>query len=319
MHYYATIRAMSTRLVFMGSPEFALPTLQVLAEAPYLLVGVVTQPDRPAGRGRKLTPPPIKTLALDLGLPVIQPARLKEPAAIAQLQEWAPDLIVVTAYGQILRPAVLDLPQHGCLNVHASLLPRWRGAAPIQAAILHGDPQTGITIMRMDPGLDTGPILNQRTIAIYPDEDAGSLANRLAELGAKLLVETLPGYLAGEIQPQPQDESQVTYAPMLSKEEGRLNFNQPAESLARRVRAFTPWPGAYTLWQGQPLKILRAHTAHRSAEPTSPRNPGTHANHGGLPAIKANPGLLILDEVQPAGKRAMSGEVFLHGARGWDD
>lgn len=319
MHYYATIRAMSTRLVFMGSPEFALPTLQVLAEAPYLLVGVVTQPDRPAGRGRKLTPPPIKTLALDLGLPVIQPARLKEPAAIAQLQEWAPDLIVVTAYGQILRPAVLDLPQHGCLNVHASLLPRWRGAAPIQAAILHGDPQTGITIMRMDPGLDTGPILNQRTIAIYPDEDAGSLANRLAELGAKLLAETLPGYLAGEIQPQPQDESQVTYAPMLSKEEGRLNFNQPAESLARRVRAFTPWPGAYTLWQGQPLKILRAHTAHRSAEPTSPRNPGTHANHGGLPAIKANPGLLILDEVQPAGKRAMSGEVFLHGARGWDD
>lgn len=319
MHYYATIRAMSTRLVFMGSPEFALPTLQVLAEAPYLLVGVVTQPDRPAGRGRKLTPPPIKTLALDLGLPVIQPARLKEPAAIAQLQEWAPDLIVVTAYGQILRPAVLDLPQHGCLNVHASLLPRWRGAAPIQAAILHGDPQTGTTIMRMDPGLDTGPILSQRTIAIYPDEDAGSLANRLAELGAKLLAETLPGYLAGEIQPQPQDESQVTYAPMLSKEEGRLNFNQPAESLARRVRAFTPWPGAYTLWQGQPLKILRAHAAHRSAEPTSPRNPGTHANHGGLPAIKANPGLLILDEVQPAGKRAMSGEVFLHGARGWDD
>jgi methionyl-tRNA formyltransferase len=302
---------MQTRIVFMGSPEFALPTLHGLA-AHYPVVGVVTQPDRPAGRGRQLTPPPVKQLALQLGLPVIQPQRLKEPEAMQQLQEWAPDVIIVAAFGQILRPAVLDLPPYGCVNVHASLLPRWRGAAPIQAAILHGDPQTGITIMRMDPGVDTGAILSQQATPILPDDTAGSLAERLAELGAGLLLETLPAHLKGEIQPQPQLGEMATYAPMLSKEDGLLDFSQPADALARRVRAFHPWPGAFTTWEGQPLKIHRARAVDA---PSS--SPGTTYTHAGLPALGCAAGLLLLDEVQPAGKRSMPGEVFLRGAKNW--
>ena len=305
---------MRALIVFMGSPEFAVPSLRLLASGPYPVVGVVTQPDRPAGRGRALSPPPVKSLALELGLPVIQPERLNDPAAMAQLQDWNPDLIVVAAYGQILRRAVLDLPQWGCLNVHASLLPRWRGAAPIQAAILDGDAQAGVTIMRMDTGVDTGPLLSQRLTPIHPDETAGSLGARLAELGAGLLLDTLPGYLNGEIQPRPQDDSQVTYAPMLRKEDGRLDFNQPAEYLSRRVRAFNPWPGAFTTWRGQPLKILRAHAVKAGPMPA-----GRRTSLDDLPAISANPRLLVLDEVQPAGKRAMPGDVFLRGARDWHD
>jgi len=303
---------MSARIVFMGSPEFAVPVLRRLAEGPYPVVGVVTQPDRPSGRGRSLSAPPVKALAQTLGLPLIQPERLKDPPAMVQLQAWAPDLVVVAAFGQILRRAVLELPRWGCLNVHASLLPRWRGAAPIQAAILHGDPQTGVTLMRMDPGVDTGPLLSQRLTPILPDETAGELAARLAELGAGLLLDTLPGYLAGEIQPQPQDHSQATYAPLLNRADGALDFHQPAEQLARRVRAFNPWPAAFIPWQGQPLKILRAHAASGDAPP-----PGSRLNLGDLPALSASPGLLVLDEVQPAGKRPMPGQVFLRGRRGW--
>jgi len=290
---------MDTRIVFMGSPEFALPTLTALARN-FNVVGVVTQPDRPAGRGRNLTPPPVKELAAELDLPVIQPARLSAPEAMRQLQLWAPELIVVAAFGQILRPAVLDLPKYGCINVHASLLPRWRGAAPIQAAILHGDETTGVTIMLMDPGVDTGSILSQRAVRILEDDTAGSLSTRLAVVGAELLTETLPRYLSGELQPQPQDERQATYAPMLKKAAGELDFNQPAEQLARQVRAFHPWPGAYMFWQGQRLKIHQAHAAP-----------------GGLPAVGAVNGVLVLDKLQPAGKKPMPGDVFLRGARGW--
>lgn len=295
----------------MGSPEFALPTLRGLAEN-YTVAGVITQPDRPAGRGRELTPPPVKRLAVQLGLPVIQPQRLKEPQAMQQIQAWASDVIVVAAFGQILRPAVLDLPPFGCVNVHASLLPRWRGAAPIQAAILEGDPQTGITIMRMDPGVDTGPILRQRAIRILLEDTAGSLAERLAELGARLLLDTLPAYLRGEIQPQQQEDTLATYAPMLSKADGQLDFSQPADILARRVRAFHPWPGAFTLWEGQMLKILRTHPVE---EPSSV--PGATTIHAGQPALACAAGLLVLDEVQPAGKRPLPGEVFLRGAKNW--
>lgn len=298
-------------IVFMGSPEFALPTLRALAGS-YRVVGVVTQPDRPAGRGRQLTPPPVKVLAQELSLPVIQPNRLREPDAMEQLRAWAPDLIVVAAFGQILRPEVLDLPAFGCINVHASLLPRWRGAAPIQAALLAGDEQTGITIMKMDPGVDTGAVLSQRATAIQPDDTAASLGERLARIGAELLVETLPTYLSGDLMPQSQDGSQVTDAPMLKKEDGQLDFQQPATSLARRVRAFNPWPGAYTHWQGQGLKIHRAH-----AVDTPSPGAGRTCIHGGLPAIATGQGLLVLDEVQPAGKKAMPGKVFLQGARGW--
>ncbi len=302
---------MTFRIVFMGSPEFALPSLRALA-AGYNVVGVVTQPDRPAGRGRALTPPAVKVLAQELVLPVIQPERLKEPAAMQQLQEWAPDAIVVAAFGQILRPAVLNMPPFGCVNVHASLLPRWRGATPVQAAILNNDAQTGVTIMRMDPGVDTGPVLAQRLIPILPTDTGVSLGERLASLGADLLMDTLPGYLHGEITPRAQDEQGATYAPMLKKDDGRLDFCETSEALARRVRAFNPWPGAYTAWIGQILKVHRAHAVGGAS-----LEPGMTAVHAGLPAVACKEGWLVLDEVQPAGKRPMSGEVYLHGAREW--
>lgn len=317
---------MSIRTVFMGSPDFALPTLRALA-AHYSVVGVVTQPDKPAGRGQVLTPPPVKGLAQELGLLVIQPVRIREPEAMAQLLAWQPDLIVVAAFGQILRPAVLDLPPYGCINVHASLLPRWRGAAPIQASILHGDAETGITIMRMDAGVDTGPLLSQRALPISPEDTAGTLGVKLANLGAELLIDALMGYMNGAIQPQPQDTTEPTYAPMLKKEEGQLDFSQPVEALARCVRAFNPRPGAYTLLEGQ---ILKVHQAHAALTPTPlPRgegegvrgrgepHPGWRVVHQGLPAIAAADGLLVLDEVQPAGKKSMPGNAFLQGARIW--
>jgi methionyl-tRNA formyltransferase len=303
---------MQPRTVFMGSPEFALPTLRALA-AHYPLVGVITQPDRPAGRGNLLTPPPVKLLAQELGVAVIQPRRLREPEAMAQLREWAPELIVVAAFGQILKPEVLDLPRYGCINVHASLLPRWRGAAPIQAAILNGDAQTGITIMIMDPGVDTGPTLAQQAMPILADDTARTLSERLALTGGELLIATLAGYLSAELRPQPQDGSTATYAPMLKKEDGLLDFSRPAGQLANRVRAFDPWPGAYMLWQGQMLKILHAHTA----ETILTLDPGTALVEQRLPAVVTGAGLLVLDEVQPAGKKPMPGKVFLQGARGW--
>jgi methionyl-tRNA formyltransferase len=238
-----------TKIVFMGSPDFAVPTLRVLA-AHYEMVGVVTQPDRESGRGHALKSPPIKILADELGLNVIQPEKLRAPEAMNQLRIWNPDLIVVAAFGQILKPDVLALPPNGCINVHASLLPRWRGAAPIQAAVLAGDSQTGVTIMSMDQGVDTGAIINQRTMKIEDDDSAGSLSRKLAHLGADLLIETLPRYLSGELKPQPQNESRATYAPMLKKEHGLLDFTKPVEELVRGVRAFNPWPGAYFEWNG---------------------------------------------------------------------
>ena len=204
------------KIVFMGSPDFAVPALRILA-AHYDVAGVVTQPDRKSGRGHALKSPPIKTLADELGLNVIQPEKLRAPEAMNQLRLWSPDLIVVAAFGQILKPDVLSLPPRGCINVHASLLPRWRGAAPIQAAILAGDSQTGVTIMKMDQGVDTGAIIHQHTIKIEDDDTAGSLSEKLSRLGADLLIETLPRYLSGELKPQTQDESKAIYAPMLKK------------------------------------------------------------------------------------------------------
>jgi len=301
---------MSPRIVFMGSPDFALPTLRALAEQ-YAVVGVVTQPDRQAGRGRRLGSPPVKRLALELGIPVIQPDSLRRPEVMEQLRGWGADLIVVAAFGQILRPEVLDLPRLGCVNVHASLLPRWRGAAPIQACLLAGDNQTGITIMKMDAGVDTGPMLRQRAIPIAPDDTAGALSEKLSRLGADLLVETLPDYLSGELQPQPQEDSQATYAPMLNKKDGLLDFNHPADELARRVRAFNPWPGAWMAWRGEPLKIHCAHVVPGKADP------GKMLIYQGWPALGTAEGLLVLDEVQPAGKKTMAGKAFLAGARDW--
>jgi methionyl-tRNA formyltransferase len=299
-----------TRVVFMGSPDFALPTLRGLADA-YDVVGVITQPDRASGRGRAVKPPRVKLLALELSIPVIQPEKLRQPEAMEQLRTWNPDLIVVAAFGQILRQNVLDLPRFGCINVHASLLPSWRGAAPINAAILHGDEETGITIMKMDVGLDTGPILSQRSIRLTRDDTAGSVFEKLSHLGADLLIETLPNYLAGKIQPVPQPEEGATYAPMLKKEEGKLDFTRPADELERRVRAFNPWPGAFMDFDGALLKIHRAHVESGEAEV------GQRLIYQDQPAVGAGGGLLILDEVQPVGKKSMSGKSFLAGARHW--
>jgi methionyl-tRNA formyltransferase len=234
---------------------------------------------------------------------------------VEQLRAWAPDLIVVAAFGQILRAEVLELPAHGCLNVHASLLPRWRGAAPIHAAILAGDAHTGVTIMKMDAGLDTGPILSQRRMPLTADDTTGSASARLAELGADLLLETIPGYLSGAIAPVPQPVEGVTLAPMLHKEQGRLDFTQPADELQRRVRAYQPWPGAFMELDGARLKLLRTHVAPGDA--AAGERLVCRDETDELPAVGAGGGLLVLDEVQPAGRKPMTGRAFLAGVRNW--
>ena len=302
---------MSIRIVFMGSPEFALPVLSTLAGS-YHVVGVITQPDRASGRGRELKAPPVKTLALELNIPIMQPEKLRAPEAMEQLRAWAPDLIVVAAFGQILKKDVLEMPCYGCINVHASLLPRWRGAAPINAAILAGDEETGVTIMQMDVGLDTGPMLSKRSIRLTPTDTAGSVFERLSQLGADLLIETLPAYLAGELVPQPQPEEGLTYAPMLKKEEGKLEFTHAADELERRIRAFNPWPGAFMDFDGAMLKVHRAHVEAGNVEV------GQRLVVQNQPAVGARGGVLVLDEVQPAGKKSMSGKSFLSGARNWE-
>ena len=304
---------MTSRLVFMGSPEFSVPILRGLTDQ-YSVVGVVTQPDRPSGRGRSLSSPPVKWLADELGLPVFQPERLKEPAALQRLQDWHPDLIVVAAFGQILRKEVLELPTHGCINVHASLLPRWRGAAPIQAALLHGDRETGVTIICMDPGVDTGPTLTQRALPIQPDDTAASLGERLSRLGAQLLLETLPSYLRGELTPQPQDETRATYAPQLKKR--TVGWTLPSPQKHWSVACAHSIPGPV------PIRIGRG-CRSRSCALTSPRlNISPTAIHVGQrcsvqkqPAIGTADGLLVLDEVQSAGKKPMPGKAFLAGVR----
>jgi methionyl-tRNA formyltransferase len=298
------------RIVFLGSPDFAVPSLEALASH-YHVIGVVTQPDRPAGRGRRLRPPAVRLAAHRLSLPVVQPPRLASPEALDAIRSWAPDLIVVAAFGQLLRTSLLDLPRLGCLNVHASLLPRWRGASPVQAAILAGDATTGVSLMRMDPGLDTGPLLAQRAIPIAPDDTGGSLAARLAELGAALLLETLPGYVSGSVQPTPQDDSRSTHAPLLSKADGALDPTDPAVLLARSVRAYDPWPGTYVDWQERRMAILAAHAAPALEH----QPPGVAVLAGDRPAITTTDGLLVLDRVQPVGKKPMTGEAFLRGNR----
>ena len=301
---------MTFRIVFMGSPDFALPTLKALNDN-FNVVGVVTQPDRPSGRGRKLHQPDIKRLAIKLELPYVQPVSLKEVSAVEKLKEWSPDVIVVAAFGQILRENVLNLPPFGCVNVHASLLPRWRGAAPVQAALLH-DVITGVTIMKMDKGLDTGPILSQRALPIADDMTAGVLFDQLAQMGADLLIDTLPKYIDGEIKPQPQDDQKATYATRLKKEDGKLDFSKPAAFLVRMVRAYNPWPGAYQFFDDTRLKILKAHVVDSLTA-----QPGTRLIYEGKPAWVTGQGLLILEEVQAAGRSRMSGEEFLRGAKDW--
>lgn len=299
------------RVVFMGTPDFAVPTLQKLhALSQVKVVGVVTQPDRKAGRGRKLLPPPVKIFAERAGLTVLQPKSLREAEALARLRELAPDVIVVAAFGQILRPAVLNLPPFGCLNVHASLLPRWRGAAPVAYAIKAGDSETGISLMQMDPGLDTGPVLSQQAIAITAQHTRASLSEDLAHLGATLMAETLPAWLAGEIQPQVQDDAQATLAPKIEKDEGRLNWHLPAVEIDRHVRAFSPWPGTFTYWQGSLLKI---HAVTPVPTWTGSAAPGTVLELNGSLGVATGQGAVQLEQLQLAGKRAVPAADFQRG------
>lgn len=302
---------MDNRIVFMGTPDFAVPSLIKLAEG-FQVAGVITQPDRPSGRGRKLVPSAVKETSIQLGLEIFQPENANTDTALQKIQNWEPDLICVAAFGQILKPSLLDLPPFGCINVHASLLPRWRGASPINAAILHGDAHSGVTIMKMGPGLDDGPILAQESIEILPEETAGSLSDRLAELGGNLLTATIPSYLQGQITPRTQDTSLTTYAPLLKKSAGELKFEQSAESLARTVRAFSPWPGTFTFWNDVRLIIHQA----RAVSVTSP-GAGVLTVYNECPAIGTGAGILVLDQLQLAGKKKVTGPAFLNGNPNW--
>jgi methionyl-tRNA formyltransferase len=298
------------RVVFLGTPDFSVPCLTSLTRA-FAVQGVVTQPDRPAGRGRRTQAPAVKRLALDLGLPVIQPERIGSPEAVAALSSWAPDVIVVAAFGQILPSPVLAMPPLGCVNVHASLLPRWRGASPIQAALLHGDSETGVTIMLMDKGLDTGPILSQRSVPIRPDHTGGSLSDELAVLGASLLVETLLRYAAGELTPQPQEASLATVAPRLSRSDGRLDPREAALRLHRQVMAYSPWPGTFLRAGDVEVGILEAHAVEGPVEVP----PGTLIDRAGRPHLATGSGWLVLDRLQMPGRRPTDGVSFLNGQR----
>lgn len=300
-----------TRIIFLGTPDFAVPVLQALVDHPaFEVAGVVTQPDRPAGRGREISAPPVKQRALALNLPVFQPEKLRGPEAVDQLGAWSPDVLVVAAFGQILRQPILDLAPYGSINVHASLLPRWRGAAPIQYAIRAGDRETGITIMKMDPGLDTGPIILQRATPIAPDETGASLHDKLAALGAEILPDALTSYLAGELVPRPQPDEGITYAPTLKKSEGQINWSLSAELIDRQVRAFYPWPGTFTFLGTDMLKVIGG----KPLKEDNPNlEPGTILTHNTGLAVKTGEGLYRLDSVQLAGKKQMTSQAFLAG------
>lgn len=298
-------------IVFMGSPTFAIPSLESLTKK-FNVVGVVTQPDKPAGRGKELKPPPIKDVAYKYGIELIQPNRLSEEGVKEKLQSWNPDVIVVVAFGQILRQDLLNLPKYGCINVHGSLLPRWRGAAPIQTAILHGDSITGITIMKMDAGVDTGPILRQKEVEIQRSDTAESLSIVLSELGATLLVETLSEYLMGNIKPVSQPEIGITYAPTVNKEDGFLDFSKKAIELNRQVRAFYPWPGTFMVINDERIKVIST-----SVISDTSLKSGSRGIFNSFPVVGTSEGGLLLEMVQPAGKKPLSGKIFLNGYRNW--
>jgi methionyl-tRNA formyltransferase len=299
-----------SRVIFMGTPAFAVPILRALIDTQQV-VGVVSQPDRPAGRGQQLQFSPVKEAALKEGIALYQPRSLRAEDAAGPLAAWKPDVIVVAAFGQILRPHVLDLPPHGCLNVHASLLPRWRGASPIQHAILEGDEESGVTLMQMDKGLDTGPMYVKQAIPISPVETAQSLHDRLAALGALMIRNYLVPILGGELTASPQRDEDATYAPMIKKEDGRLDWTLPAERLERLVRAMTPWPGAYTYWQGRLLKVLSAANYQHQLPDGVPGQVVAPEPEQAV-VITGEGGLQLID-VQLAGKNQMAISEFLRG------
>lgn len=320
------------KIVFMGTAELSCASLEALARDPqFPVAAVVTQPDRPKGRELKLQPSPVKALAQKLNLPVLQPAKARDEEFIAELRGLAPELIVVVAYGQILPQSILDLPRHGCLNVHTSLLPKYRGAAPIQWAIANGDAETGATLMKMDAGLDTGPIVAQRRTPIQPADDSATLHDRLARLGAELLLATLPDYVAGKLQPRPQPVDGVSHAPKIKKEDGRIDWHLPVQTIVNRWRAFTPWPGAYTFLravEGTASSVPKSAISQGSDEALPSKMikiwkiepveksgaPGTilSADKNGI-VVAAGQGALRIRELQREGGRRMNAAEFLAG------
>ena len=297
----------------MGTPEFAVPALSRLINSKYEVVAVYSQPDEPAGRGRRLASTAVKTLALNHSLTVRQPASLKNPEDVQKLAELRPAAIVVAAYGQLLPQAVLEIPTFGCVNIHPSLLPRHRGPSPVSAAILAGDEVTGVSIMLMDRGMDTGPVLAQREWNISPGDTTGTLTERLAEVGAQLLMETLPSWLEGTITSRLQEDGKATYSKIVAKEDGQIDWHCPAVELWRRVRAFQPWPGCYTAWQGKLLKILEAVSLPGEGEVG--RVTETRGADSAPIGVQTGDGILGLVRVQLEGKRAVSADEFARGQR----
>jgi methionyl-tRNA formyltransferase len=312
------------RIIYMGTPQFAVPPLEALIAGSkpclvlpegYEIVTVITRPDKPVGRGKEIVYSPVKEFALSQGIPIWQPGSLKHPENIEALAAFQADLYIVAAFGQILPQAALDLPRYGTLNIHASLLPKYRGVSPISETILQGDSETGVTIMLIDAGVDTGPMLLQRTLPISGDDTTGSLTLKLAALGASALLEVLPLWVQDTILPQPQDEQRASYARMLRKEDGEIVWDHPAEVLARAVRAYTPWPSAYTNWSGKLLKIISAHAV--PSESTLEAKPGTvnqrKENDRQILSIVTGNGLLIVEKLQLEGKKVMNADEFLRG------
>lgn len=296
------------RIIFAGTPDFSVPPLKALLASPHRVVAVYTQPDRPAGRGRKMTPSPVKEAALAAGLPLYQPDHFKRETDLRQLEAQRADLMVVVAYGLLLPPRVLAAPRLGCVNIHASLLPRWRGAAPIQRALLAGDRETGVTIMQMAKGLDTGPMFLVRRLPITPDDTGGSLHDQLSVLGAEALLDALPGIADGSAVPQPQDDSQSTYARKLDKAEAEVDWSRSAQQIARQVRAFNPWPVAHTRYEDANLRLWAA-----EAVPGLAGGPGMvmAAGRGGID-IATGDGLLRVTRLQMPGKRVMNAADFVN-------
>jgi len=296
------------RLVFMGTPEFACPTLRKLIERNEEVIAVVTQPDRPKGRGQRLTPPPVKVLAEEHGIPVLQPEKVRMPEFIAAMADLRPDLIIVVAFGQILPQTLLNIPRFGCINVHASLLPRYRGAAPINWCIINGETETGVTTMQMDAGLDTGDMLVKRAIPIDPDEDASSLHDRLAPVGAEALAETLDLLREGRLDPEKQADALSCYAPMLRKEDGIIDWTAPAPAVKNRVRGMSPWPGAYTFLDGLTLKLFRVSTGSGTGRPGTVIQAGKNRVE-----VACGSGSVMLEEVQLEGRKRLTAADFLAG------
>ncbi len=298
------------RVVFMGTPEFAVPSLKRLVEEGYNVKLVITQPDKPAGRGRKLTPPPVKVTAEKLGIPVYQPEKIKENEELRKiLEDLNPDLIVVAAYGKILPDWLINLPRFGTINVHASLLPKYRGASPIQWALLNGEKETGVTIMKVIPELDAGDIISQRRVKIEKEDNAQTLHDKLSRIGADLLVETIPLYVSGELKPVPQNSEEATYCPQIKKEMGEIDWKRSAEEIFNQVRAFTPWPSAYTTYRGKRIKILKVRPVEGSG------SPGEIIKADSELIIATGKNALRVEKLKPEGKREISGEEFIRGYR----